>query len=519
MANDITIVVRAVDKASSELKKLKTSTEGLKNMASGLGIAMGAAAVAAGALKTAYDNLITPAMEYGLQVKDLSTRIGVSVQEASKMIQVFDDLRINMTSAQTAFRFMVKEGIQPSIDSLASLSDQYNNIQDPIKKAEFAMKNFGARGGLEMTKLLVAGGDAIRDMAAEAEKLGLVLGEDAVQAAQDFYAATDKMDDSMKGLTISLGVALLPAASTTVDWLTRMTTGFVNATKEADTLFMIMVKLGVFMRDTAAARDELADGFPPFADVLRDTETAVDGLDTALGELSNAQILMQAAQAVLGGDMTLANNLMTAYNEADALDKKLERISELLKSGLSAEQVQTGMATTDAWQARMAAGTEGGLRGQPGVAVAPVASPVLAPLDTTKWQEALRTIENKQFPTLKTSLEGAVTAPVATALRYLNEMDGRTIVTKQDIFQTTYKKTVNLGVAGGAFGQHGLDFVVPPGYPDDSYPVHVSSGERVVVSPVASNDNSRSINIANLTVSSDADRVKFDRQMRDWLGA
>jgi hypothetical protein len=33
------------------------------------------------------------------------------------------------------------------------------------------------------------------------------------------------------------------------------------------------------------------------------------------------------------------------------------------------------------------------------------------------------------------------------------------------------------GMAGGA------DFVVPPGYPNDSYPLRVQSGERVVVTP------------------------------------
>lgn len=496
MANDLTIVIKAVDKASNELKKVKSSTAGLKDMAAGLGVALGAAAVAAGVLKTAYDKLIVPAMQYGLQVKDLSVRLGVTSQEASKMIQVFDDLRIDMGSAQTAFRFLVAQGIQPTIANLADLADQYGNIQDPVEKAQFAMKNFGARGGLEMTKMLVAGGDAIRDMAAEAERLGLVLGENAVQAAQDFYDSTDKMGDSLKGLQIAMGLAFLPTLSDFVDWLTRMMTGLVNATREADTFFGIMMKLGVFMRDSAAARDADTESWTMQGDVLRDLKPVFEGTAESIRELSNAELLMQAAQATLAGNTALADSLMEQYNAAEALDAMLKSISDQLAAGVSADTL--GMR-----------GMTSGL--QPSTPVP------LPPPDTSGWQGALVQIDYTKFPNLQKALADSVQRPVETSLRLLNGMDGRVITTKQNIFQTTYKRTVRLGEGG--FGlQHGGDFVVPPGYPNDTYPMNVTSGEHVVVTPVTNNAN-RSINISTLNVGSEGDRVKFDRQMRQWLGA
>jgi len=37
----------------------------------------------------------------------------------------------------------------------------------------------------------------------------------------------------------------------------------------------------------------------------------------------------------------------------------------------------------------------------------------------------------------------------------------------------------------GAFAQRGADFIVPPGYPNDSFRLNVTSGERVYVQPAA----------------------------------
>jgi hypothetical protein len=39
------------------------------------------------------------------------------------------------------------------------------------------------------------------------------------------------------------------------------------------------------------------------------------------------------------------------------------------------------------------------------------------------------------------------------------------------------------GLPEGPGGQHGLDFVVPPGFPGDSFPFRATSGEHVQVTP------------------------------------
>src|SRR4030067_2814969 len=63
-----------------------------------------------------------------------------------------------------------------------------------------------------------------------------------------------------------------------------------------------------------------------------------------------------------------------------------------------------------------------------------------------------------------------------------------------DVYPTFHEQTVTppgstggSGTGSGTFApgrggaQHGADFIVPPGYPNDSYPLNVSSGEHVGV--------------------------------------
>jgi hypothetical protein len=181
--------------------------------AGGVGIAVGLAVAAAGVAKAAYTQLIVPTVDYALAVGDLSTKIGVNAEQSSTLIQVMDDLRIENTTMLTAFRFMNANGIQPTIENLAKLSDRYNAITDPVAKAQFAAKMFGARAGPEMQKLLAIGGNALKQYALDAKATGLVINDMAVQGANDFYAMKDAYDDTLGGLKVQLGLVGMPIAT------------------------------------------------------------------------------------------------------------------------------------------------------------------------------------------------------------------------------------------------------------------------------------------------------------------
>jgi len=75
----------------------------------------------------------------------------------------------------------------------------------------------------------------------------------------------------------------------------------------------------------------------------------------------------------------------------------------------------------------------------------------------------------------------------------LNQMDGKVVNTEihETTYHDTYERTYFL--PGGA--QHGANFIVPPGYPNDSYPMWVESGEQVRVTPADQVRNNYNLNI------------------------
>jgi hypothetical protein len=177
------------------------------------GLSLGAVGVAGGIAlvgKSIID-ATRESMKYSLAVGDLSTKLGISAQEASKFYQIADDLRISTQSLELGFRMLTRNGIQPNTENIMRLANEYNAIVDPVQKAQFAMDKFGARAGLEMARMLDAGSDSIGRMADEAEQFGLVVDEKAVATAKKFYENLDKLKDRLEGVKIALGGGIMQA--------------------------------------------------------------------------------------------------------------------------------------------------------------------------------------------------------------------------------------------------------------------------------------------------------------------
>jgi hypothetical protein len=223
----VNIIIKATDKASATLKGFKAHIADLNKAVPGLSGAFSvlvnpltlatAGIAAAGATMRAS---IKDTMEYGLQVRDLSRNLGISTEEASRLIQVSDDLRVDMGTLKVAFRTALKDGIVPSIDGLVALSAEYQRLESPAEKAKFAMDKFG-RSGLEMQKILEKTPEQLREMAKELDGSARIMSEKSVKAAEDYWKAMDDLNDKGQELKITIGNALIPtlteAATTMVD--------------------------------------------------------------------------------------------------------------------------------------------------------------------------------------------------------------------------------------------------------------------------------------------------------------
>lgn len=133
-------------------------------------------------------------VNYAEQVKNLSRNIGVTAEDASKLIQVADDVRISYASLSTALKVAQKQGIDVSSDGLAKLADQYKKLAPGVERTQFLLKTFG-KNGLEMGKELERGADGLNKMSDAVEK-NLILTKESIRISDDYQAAVDNLGDS-----------------------------------------------------------------------------------------------------------------------------------------------------------------------------------------------------------------------------------------------------------------------------------------------------------------------------------
>lgn len=147
-------------------------------------------------------------VNYAEQVKNMSRTLGASAEETSRIIQVADDVRISYDSLKVAMKEAQKDGIEPNIENLAKLADQYKAIQSPAERTKFLLETFG-KSGLEMGKLMEQGGDGIRSMS-DAIDESLIITEKGIQASDEYQRSLDDLQDTAKSVQMEFGEKIIP---------------------------------------------------------------------------------------------------------------------------------------------------------------------------------------------------------------------------------------------------------------------------------------------------------------------
>lgn len=142
-------------------------------------------------------------MNYATAVRDVSLVTGQSGEEASRFIQILDDFRIGIEDTGKFMKKMVDNGISPSVESLAALSDKYKGLGSDLERSKFLLDNFG-KSGFAMAEAMNAGGDAIRRMKGEIGP-GLILDDRSLKLAEEMRLEIDNVADSWDGVKIAVG--------------------------------------------------------------------------------------------------------------------------------------------------------------------------------------------------------------------------------------------------------------------------------------------------------------------------
>lgn len=159
----------------------------------------------------AIDATVTPTIALAKQQRELATASGTSAEEAGVMIQVADDLTISEETLAAGFKKLNKDGMQPNIENLILLSDQYNALPDSVSKAQFAADKFGKAAGPEMQKMLSLSRTELQAMTQDARDSGMVLSNEAVAGARAYEIAQDNLADATQALAMEAGQELIPA--------------------------------------------------------------------------------------------------------------------------------------------------------------------------------------------------------------------------------------------------------------------------------------------------------------------
>lgn len=232
----LNVIVSAVDRlskpAASMTKDLKTLQAAGSEAADKLSERF---ALAGAAIQAAFAACVYAAADYGEQLVETSQKTGMAVEELGALKYAaeqsgvgFEQMRTGLSRMQRAafdaahgmkeqadtFRMLgvavqdASGGMRSGTEIFRDMAERIAEMDDPTTQAALAMRVFG-KSGAELLPLLKEGGAGIDELMQRAEKLGLVMSEEAARDAEEFGDAIDDLKLSAKGVAIAIGEAAL----------------------------------------------------------------------------------------------------------------------------------------------------------------------------------------------------------------------------------------------------------------------------------------------------------------------
>lgn len=171
-------ISQAADYADA-LRKLSRQTNVATEELSGLAFAFEQSGLSTQTLFRASNNLNRALTDQNKS--EIFDRLGLSVRDASGNFRSFEQL-------------------------IPEVAGALNRIQDPVQRAALAAEIFGRRAGPEMATFISLGEKGIRDYISSAREFGIVVTDEAGEAAERF---NDRLDDLQRRL---LGIRLQASA-------------------------------------------------------------------------------------------------------------------------------------------------------------------------------------------------------------------------------------------------------------------------------------------------------------------
>jgi hypothetical protein len=446
---------------------------------------------------------------YNKEIREMTQTTGLGAEEISRIVQVGDDWGVSIDALRTSLAFMNKSGVTPSIDNLAKLADEYVASKNKSAWAAEAVKTLG-RGYETLIPILAKGGDALRAQT-EAVDESLLATEESIAASREYELAVDELGDSWTGVKNTIGQAVVPVLNDLLGAINDTKTAL-DEQKDVTDEYYQLLEAGIIVSDDAA---ESTNGYER---AMRDGKPSVDEMRDAVEKAKDALQLegekaLAAAQAYEEKYNPSASEAMIASQKfGDMLNTNtspaLDTIAQKLGDADALMQAYNNKLIYNAISANLTAEQQVILAEKMGLID-----------DATYLAYAGVESLNKIYDLNK---DGAVTGAEVT-LEYLDALakwQGQMEAipdnqTKNSYINTYYTDYYNAEYGSSAGGNNenknpgkaqaqGADYIIPPGYSDDSYPLGTGkSGERVIVIPKGEAGNSTTNNF-NMQVHTNA---------------
>jgi hypothetical protein len=449
--------------AAAELKEFK----GTVGEISGGLLGFNAAGLTAAGAIVAVGNYAKQSVEkflaYGAAVREMASITGTGTEATSRLIQTMDDLGVTQEQLASITQQASKKGFVMTTENLAKLADQYNELNTIEEKNKLLTDTLG-KSGLELAKVMQEGGTAIREMAA-AQSESMILTEAEAAAAEQLRRNIDEATDTYEGYSLMVGGTMAEAYNKAAEASRAHAKAVEEHRMKTNDDYRAQMEMNQAGRDLIALIGPATEGIAGYNGELENTPGALNAVE-------DAQIGV--------------NDVMKTYNDT--------LLFTIASEGLSADaalDLATKMGLVDA-------------------------NTQMAYDKTALWKKQLD--------------DGKITVEEYNRL-VKNLSDTIANIKDRDIeinvhVNTEYSGGVNTGLEAGAlpsgytdYNANGADFVVPPGYPNDSYRMGVSSGERVTVV----NDRMRwtgegggeqvVFHIGQVTIANEADYQKLFRRL------
>lgn len=476
-----------VDDAIRALGRMSKSTDALGKVNQDAAGALGVFGVSLTALNNPLtlvaDGLkasIDKSIEWGNTIDDVQKITGESAEKTSKLVAVMNDFGVEAGTLKAAARSLKEQGLSPNLETLKDLAQQYQNIQDPAKRVEWGTKTLG-RSFFDLSEILTKTPEEFAAVERAALSSGKVIGQDFVDAMEASQIKAKQLQDRMDGLSLVVGNFAVNTLSDAVtggeNWVKMW--GAVNLAIQKNT--GIITEEQAALRATALVAGDLSAVYTEqFDPAITSTTDAVDRQNERLAALSTTV----ATAAVPNVDALTASaerwKAMAAQAEAEAaLKLRLEDLTG------AASDLAFGMGdlTTATLFHQAAQGLDAdaayALAQQMGL-IDPAADAAKQILDDLRVELEKGALTTGQYNSQVGLLD--------MAIRSLP--DGKTItVTYLEEYRAALNDEANRGndQVGGAIGDgysHGTGgnwLTVPAGYPNDSYPIRLQSGEEFAV--------------------------------------